>query len=63
MTQRRVTMHRRDTKGMSEAMANELNRQQAVKVQRKMGATHIRSPKVKQGYSPNRSALDPSTLG
>lgn len=63
MTQRRVTMHRRDTKGMSEAMANELNRQQAAKVQRKMSSTHIRSPKVKQGYTPNRSGLDTSTLG
>jgi len=56
-------MHRRDTKGMSEAMANELNRQQAAKVQRKMSSTHIRSPKVKQGYTPNRSGLDTSTLG
>lgn len=54
--------HRKGEKGFSEQMANEINRHQASKAMRKMGSRKIHSPKPKQGYTPNRSGVDTSTL-
>lgn len=54
--------HRRGEKGMSEQMANEINRHQAAKAMRKMGSRKIHSSKPKQGYTPQRSGVDNSTL-
>ena len=55
--------HKKGQKGFSEAMANELNRHQAAKVQRKMTSTKIHKSKPKQGYTPSRPSLDNNTLG
>lgn len=54
--------HSRGQKGFSEQMANEINRQQATKVHRKIVANKFHPPKSKQGYTPNRSGVDTSTL-
>lgn len=54
--------HKKGEKGFSEQMANEINRHQAVKTQRKMGSRKIHTSKPKQGYTPNRSGVDISTL-
>jgi len=58
MSTHKITMHRRGQQGMSEAMANELNRQSATKVMRKMGTKKIHSSKPKQGYTQNRPGVD-----
>ena len=58
MVDKHITMHRKSHKGMSEEMANEINRHQAAKVQRKMSTRKIHSSKPKQGYTPSRPGVD-----
>lgn len=58
----KITAHGRSAKGFSEQMANAINAKQAAKTLRKMGATKIRASKPKQGYTPQRSGVDTSTL-
>lgn len=58
----KISTHRPSAKGFSEQMANELNRQQAAKTLRKMGAKKMHPPRTKQGYTPQRSGVDTSTL-
>ena len=62
MSTHKITTHRHSGKGFSEQMANELNRHQAAKTMRKMGSKKMHSPKPKQGYTPQRSSVDTSTL-
>lgn len=62
MSEKRTTLHKRGHQGMSEQMANEINRQQASKAMRKMGSRKIHTSKPKQGYTPQRSGVDISTL-
>ena len=58
MSEKKVTLHKRSQQGMSEQMANELNRHQATKVMRKMGARKTVSPKPRQGYTQHRPGVD-----
>lgn len=58
MVDKHITTHRKSHKGMSEQMANEINRHQAEKVQRKIGSRKMHPSKPKQGYTPNRSGVD-----
>jgi len=58
MSTHKITGHRRGSQGMSESMANELNRQSAAKVMRKMGGKKIHSSKPKQGYDQHRPGVD-----
>lgn len=62
MSSHKISTHRHGAKGFSEQMANELNRKQAIKVQHKMAAKKIHTSKPKQGYTPQRSSVDTSTL-
>ena len=62
MTEKKISTHKHGGKGFSEQMANELNKHQAAKVLKKMHATKMHSSKPKQGYTPQRSGVDISTL-
>lgn len=44
--------------GFSAELANSLNRQQATKVQHKMAAKQVRTPKKGQGFTQHRPGVD-----
>lgn len=62
MSDKHIPTHKKGQKGFSEQMANQINRQQAVKVQHKIASRKMHPSKPKQGYTPQRSGVDTSTL-
>ena len=62
MTEKHVPLHKKGAKGFSDAMANAINAKQAHRVQKKMNTTKMHPPRAKQGYTPQRSSVDISTL-
>lgn len=58
MSEKKVTLHRRSQQGMSEQMANEINRKQAINTMRKMGARKMHPPKKGQGFTQHRPGVD-----
>jgi hypothetical protein len=46
------------SQGFSDQLANQINRQQAIKYHRKMGAKKMHPPKVGQGYTQHRPGVD-----
>lgn len=62
MAMKHISTHKKGEKGFSEQMAHEINKHQASKALSKMGARKMHQSKPKQGYTPQRSGVDTSTL-